>query len=343
MSKLDFEQDNLYQKVKCYICKKIFDETYREGDLIPPERKLSEELGVSRVTIRKALKLLEEERIIERTQGSGTRISLHYGPRQGNMEIITLVAQAQNEFFSKFIDAFQTKANELDSLVLYKQKPNDVSLEKCLFQIYEKGIRNIVLWLEDMQLEERTLQKLRGLGMSIVLFDTVDGGQYVDAVCLDNYNAVERLHRHLKKKGCKKIGYIGWDEINIGGLGVREEVFRQLEQKGKVVHISYHYHNRLQELTDKTIRETLDFMADCDSVIYAVGELGIVFERYAKAIGIHHVAGMVGAMPGGEELGIYMVAQDFPHMAEQIFKCLLKQNQADSGWKAATYKIKGLE
>ena len=85
----------------------IYDDIYQDGDLIPPERKLSEKLGVSRVTVRKALKLLEEEHIIERVQGSGTRVALQYGARGGSMDIITLVAPAQNAFFSRFIDAVQ--------------------------------------------------------------------------------------------------------------------------------------------------------------------------------------------------------------------------------------------
>ena len=54
------EEQNLYEYVKKKICRMIYEDIYRDGDLIPPERKLSEELGVSRVTVRKALKLLEE-------------------------------------------------------------------------------------------------------------------------------------------------------------------------------------------------------------------------------------------------------------------------------------------
>ena len=78
----------------------IYEDIYQDGELIPPERRLSEELGVSRVTVRRALKLLEEEHIIERIQGSGTRVALEYGAREGSMDIITLVAPAQNAFFS---------------------------------------------------------------------------------------------------------------------------------------------------------------------------------------------------------------------------------------------------
>lgn len=93
------EEKSLYRDVKNKICRMIYKDIYKDGENIPSERKLAENLGVSRVTVRKALKLLEEEHIIERIQGSGTRVALKYGARTGRMDIITLVAPAQNTFF----------------------------------------------------------------------------------------------------------------------------------------------------------------------------------------------------------------------------------------------------
>ena len=53
--------ENLYETVKNRICNDIFEGHYEDGDRIPPERELEELLGVSRVTVRKSLELLEEE------------------------------------------------------------------------------------------------------------------------------------------------------------------------------------------------------------------------------------------------------------------------------------------
>lgn len=354
-------EENLYKKVKSDICRMIFNGIYQEGDLIPPERKLSEELKVSRVTVRKALKLLEEERIISRIQGSGTRVSMHYGAREGNMEIITLVASAQNEFFARFMDVFQTEADRRDSLVLFKQKPGNISLRRCLYQIYEKGIRNVVLWPESMQPDEEMFRVLKGLGLNMVLFDTVEGGRYADAVCLDNADAIRKLHTQLSRSGCRKIGYIGWDEMSIGSQRVREETFRTLEPEGRICSIPYQYRSRLHMLPEELILSTLEFVRSCDGIIYAVGEIGAVFERYLKKkrpygckqaeevfaeeneeeSHMMHKAGMIDTVPGIEDLGIYTVEQDFEQMAERIFHCLHLQNRAGSGWKAADYHIEG--
>lgn len=49
------------------------------GEFLPPERLLAEGLMLSRVTISKAMKLLEEKSLILRQQGVGTRVTMHIG------------------------------------------------------------------------------------------------------------------------------------------------------------------------------------------------------------------------------------------------------------------------
>lgn len=45
------------------------------GDRLPPERKLAEELGVSRTSVRQAFQALAERKIIESRQGDGTYVA----------------------------------------------------------------------------------------------------------------------------------------------------------------------------------------------------------------------------------------------------------------------------
>lgn len=334
-------EKSLYYSVKKKICRMIYEDIYRDGDSIPPERKLSEELGVSRVTVRKALELLEEEHIIERIQGSGTRVALHYGARAGDMDIITLVAPAQNNFFSWFIDAFQTTAEEMNSLVLYKQKSRNMSLEQCLFQIYEKDLRNAVLWLEDMEISENELRKLRGLGMNIVLFDTSFQSEYADAICLDNQDAIEKLYEKLESEGCERFGYIGWDEHQVRSIKVREETFKKCAPDAPIWRIPYQYHNHLEELPTPMIERILEEMEECDAILYGVGELGMLFEREAKSHRRRHRAAMLDEFPGAEGYGIITLKQDFLKMSEQIFDCLRKQTEAGGTWRPHVYRVKG--
>ncbi|WP_072681150.1 GntR family transcriptional regulator [Arcobacter sp. LA11] len=61
----------LYVQLKNKLQKDI-SENYEPGELLPSELKIEKEYEVSRITVRKAIELLERENILERKQGSGT-------------------------------------------------------------------------------------------------------------------------------------------------------------------------------------------------------------------------------------------------------------------------------
>jgi GntR family transcriptional regulator len=54
------------------------------GDRLPPERELSERLGVNRMTLRRSLKLLETQGLLMRRRGDGTYVAEPKIERQAN-------------------------------------------------------------------------------------------------------------------------------------------------------------------------------------------------------------------------------------------------------------------
>ncbi|MGB7402485.1 MAG: GntR family transcriptional regulator [Arcobacter sp.] len=63
----------LYVQLKNKLLKDI-QANYKAGDLFSPEIKVEKEYEVSRITVRKAIELLERDNILEKKQGSGTFI-----------------------------------------------------------------------------------------------------------------------------------------------------------------------------------------------------------------------------------------------------------------------------
>jgi DNA-binding FadR family transcriptional regulator len=63
---VDITADTLRQR--------ILDGTYATGDRLPAERKLSSELGISRLTLRAALARLQSEGLVQPRQGDGVRV-----------------------------------------------------------------------------------------------------------------------------------------------------------------------------------------------------------------------------------------------------------------------------
>jgi GntR family transcriptional regulator len=64
--------DVAYHRVYNILREGIMDHTLKAGEKIPPERILCENYGVSRITIRHALRLLQDQGLIERMPGRGT-------------------------------------------------------------------------------------------------------------------------------------------------------------------------------------------------------------------------------------------------------------------------------
>lgn len=68
------KRTRIYEEIQKQILDLIIDKTLKPGDKLPPERKLAEELNVSRTAIREALRSLESMGYIESNVGGGTFI-----------------------------------------------------------------------------------------------------------------------------------------------------------------------------------------------------------------------------------------------------------------------------
>jgi GntR family transcriptional regulator len=74
---MSIKSDNrhLYLQVIDKIKEDIENGTYKEKEKLPSEFELSKSLGVSRATLREALRILEEENVIIRRHGVGTFVN----------------------------------------------------------------------------------------------------------------------------------------------------------------------------------------------------------------------------------------------------------------------------
>ncbi|MBM7691691.1 DNA-binding FadR family transcriptional regulator [Peribacillus deserti] len=65
----------MFEEVTRSIISYIHDENLEKGDKLPPERELSELLGVSRSSVREGLRILELLKYLDSRQGGGTFVS----------------------------------------------------------------------------------------------------------------------------------------------------------------------------------------------------------------------------------------------------------------------------
>ncbi len=342
------DNNRLYMSLKNKICEKIYRGIYQDGENIPPERTLADNLEVSRVTVRKALDLLEKDGILERVQGSGNIVRLHETGYEGNMDIIALLAPAQNPFFSTFIDYFQRNAENNDSLVLFKQNPRNERIEDSLFKLFQKNIRNAVIWLEDMQLDVEYIRRLRGLGMNMVFFDMALPTPYADCVLLDNGAAISALYAYLQQKGARNIRYVGWDNFNLTSVRERESGFAELDaHHSNPFHVSWSNKNILPSLMETFAKRlfTNRLISEKeypDGIICGDGEIGIALKKSFLASGIDDILlASIDDFPESSTLSLSVYMQAFDQLAQKVYECLMAQNTATEKWRASIYPIKG--
>lgn len=329
-----------YQDLKHDICRHIYLGTYTDGGLIPSERQLALDYGVSRITVRKALELLEEEKLIRREVGNGTIVQYRNWGNATALDILTLVAPSKNPFFASFIAHFQKIAWEQGALLLYVEVPENSSLEDCLFRLYQRDIRNAVIWPDDQNLLSEKLLRLRSIGMNLVFFDTDDGFPYADCVYLDNQEAIRKL-LETGEAAPEKHVYVGWDNLNIANVRKREEAFRLLKPEGKVIHVPW---RRDRKIAKENLAAVLEQLSELENTMLLCGT-GEIGQQLAEAMWergtIPGKMAVVDAFEGAEKYPVSICEQDLEEMARAIFGELKKQVRAGKLWQAERIAVAG--
>lgn len=330
-----------YLDLKNDICKQIYLGTYGDGEHIPSERQLAMDYNVSRITVRKALELMEEEKLIRREVGNGTILQYRNWGNPTPLDILALVAPSKNPFFSRFIARFQQIAWEQGSLLLYVEVPKNSSLEDCLFRLYQRDIRNAVIWPDDQKLQLEKLLRLRSIGMNLVFFDTDDGFPYGDCVHLDNSEAVGRL---MEEAGSayEQYVYVGWDKLDISNVRKREEAFRTRKPEGRVIHVPWRRDRQIRKENLEAVPAQLPLL-DKTMILCGTGEIGqqlaeLLWERDMMPGKL----AVVDAFEGAGKYPVSIYEQDLKEMAHIIFGQLKKQVQAGSLWQAERIAVAGI-
>lgn len=336
------ENDNLYMSVKKNLCESIYRGVYKNGDKIPPERVLSEQLKVSRVTVRKALEIMEQGKLIVREVGSGTRVQFHnYGWRK-DMEMLVLAAPVRNVFFPCFIQHFQRYANANGSLLLYLEKPEENSMEDCLYQLYERGFCHVVIWSDERKLDRGKIECLRALGMNLVFFGTDAGLPFGDCVIPDIDQGMEKLCQSVRRKKNSKLGYIGLENDQSYEAWHCKQAFLTTGIPGRVL-LELHGNGKDSALQ---IKKELEHLAGKgklpDGIVCGNGEIAVQTAKRLQKMKVKNVkAASIEDLENPGKYGITTYRQDFDEIVKVIFQCLEEQNQKGERWRARICKVAG--
>ena len=94
----------IYRRISHQLVERIIGGSYPVGSLLPTEQKLCSEYGVSRYTVREALRLIEALGMVARKKGQGTRVRSAKERRSFKLTLRTFGDVEQHGYFTRLVD-----------------------------------------------------------------------------------------------------------------------------------------------------------------------------------------------------------------------------------------------
>ncbi len=206
----------------------IAEGIYGPGARLPTETELVQELGVSRSTVVRALRDLQQDGLVERRRGSGSYVRVREPVERKTFGIIVSGlfpdANPGNNIFSQIFGEMSRVGGERNCVFLVGNTPDERDIDVLIDRTVALAERYVeermdgvffmplMLSAERMSVNERVTGILDEAGIPVVLLDRDLYGyprrSGYDLVGIDNLRAGWVLTRHLLQNGCRRIDFI---------------------------------------------------------------------------------------------------------------------------------------
>jgi len=182
------------------------------GLLLPAERVLAEQLGVSRPTLRRAIEPLVQQGLLESLPGRGTLVaesSPQSEAARNDWKILALVLpDIANRFFSEVTESIEYTALQRGHQVLLCNSRHQSHLEEFhIRQIVTHRVKGVILAHDPHQEVSGSLALLREAQIPTVLLFSTAREADCDSVVLDDRAGVEQALRYLFSLGHRRIAF----------------------------------------------------------------------------------------------------------------------------------------
>lgn len=244
---------------------------------LPSESQLVEKYGVSRPTVARALRDLQEQGIIERRVGSGSYVRNAVPAAIDNRQLGLLIPdRGTTEIFDVICGEIATLARVHDYGLLWgsstRRSPIDAAVvegaERLCDQFIEKKVSGVFFApIEHTELQDqfnRTIvERLRQNGIAVVLLDrdylTFPARSDNDLVTIDNFAGGYTLAEHLVRMGCQRFAFVAppfsAQTIHSRLAGIREALSKfELPPPKQFLHVGESETQKLSSLIEGSNR-----------------------------------------------------------------------------------------
>jgi|GEM_PF-1242596 GntR family transcriptional regulator of arabinose operon len=297
----------LHFRLRNAIQTQILDGTLNPKEALPSERALEEQLGVSRTTIRQALRALAEAGLIKPIVGAGSFVLEQPTPRTtdlgrgatsetGALVGVVVPDQYFYVYYAQLASAINNRLREAGYRVdMSLHNAQTENLARIVDGLLEQGVVGVALCPTDDEAVLPILDRLRARGVSLVMIARFWDYREADYVGADNERIGYEATRHL---------------IELGHTGI--------------VHLTYAYGSTARGRAGGYVRAMLEAGLAPRILMSGIGEhLGTLVDLGDYLAGDHELGNLCSAVARREVTAVFCFNDD---MAGWIQKELRKAN-----------------
>ena len=204
----------LYIQIRDNVRNKIISGEYPAGSIFPNEIILSNQLGVSRHTLRRALLELTDEGYMNRTQRKGTFIR---DLNDTNISISTqkhiglIMTAIDTSFVNGILSGFLDVATSHSYSTIFDVSKDDFKYEiDAINRMVKSNVKSITVFPAKVtHINGEFIKQLRNKGVNISFIDRSTRNMEVDYVGSDNQSGGYMAARHIAMQSFKNVLYVG--------------------------------------------------------------------------------------------------------------------------------------
>lgn len=223
-----------YYQVFTSLCERIQGGEFGHGDTLPPERQLVREYGVSRITIVKALDLLDRKGLIDRQHGRGTFVTEPTRTSAEEPKSIAFVSSSLNHpyLFNVLMGIAQVARRKHYHVQIVGAYDESLEERRYIRHLTER-VSGVIVYPGSGYQNASLYRELTEQGFPLVMVDRFYPQVPTDYVVFDDETAGYELTKSLLDRGHERIAVLPHSEVEATSVRNRIRGFRRaMEERG---------------------------------------------------------------------------------------------------------------